>query len=95
MRIKQMTMLLALSSLFMAHTAQAFYNPHTGRWANRDPLEEDGGDNLYVINQNDAVNDIDNLGQITVTEGPQMLTTGTCGGYSPQRRAAHARAAHP
>jgi RHS repeat-associated protein len=59
-----------------------YYNPTGGRWLSRDPIQENGGCNLYVINQNDTVNDIDNLGEITVTEGPQMLTTGTCGAYS-------------
>jgi beta-glucanase (GH16 family) len=37
MRIKQTALLLALFSLFMAHNAQAFSNPHTGRWISRDP----------------------------------------------------------
>ncbi len=59
-----------------------YYNPSGGRWLTRDPLQEDGGDNLYVINENDTVNDIDYLGQITLTEGPQKLSTGTCGAYS-------------
>jgi len=29
-----------------------FYRPDFGRWLNRDPIEEEGGENLYVICQN-------------------------------------------
>jgi RHS repeat-associated protein len=32
-----------------------YYNPETGRWLNRDPMEEDGGVNLYVYSQNDPI----------------------------------------
>jgi RHS repeat-associated protein len=39
-----------------------FYNPQTGKWLNKDPLEEAGGINLYAFNTNDSVNDIDYLG---------------------------------
>jgi len=69
-----MTMLLALSSLFMAHTAQAFYNPHTGRWPNRDPLTEKGGINLYGFVRNNCINFFDILGQ---TDGETQSGDGT------------------
>ncbi len=39
-----------------------FYNPQTGKWLTKDPLEETGGINLYAFNTNDGVNDIDYLG---------------------------------
>jgi uncharacterized protein RhaS with RHS repeats len=40
-----------------------YYDPLTGRWLSRDPNEEKGGMNLYGILANNAVNQIDILGQ--------------------------------
>jgi RHS repeat-associated protein len=42
------------------------YDPATGRWLNRDPLEELGGLNLYGFNTNDALNRLDAHGQFGV-----------------------------
>jgi RHS repeat-associated protein len=39
-----------------------FYNPETGRWINRDPIEEEGGVNLYAFVRNNGVNWWDMLG---------------------------------
>ena len=39
-----------------------YYNPNLGRWINRDPIEEQGGWNLYTIVQNCTVNIVDALG---------------------------------
>ena len=39
-----------------------FYNPETGRWINRDPIEEQGGVNLYGMVSNDPINKIDPFG---------------------------------
>ncbi len=39
-----------------------FYDPGTGRWLNRDPIEEEGGINLYNFIINDAVNGSDVYG---------------------------------
>ncbi|MCL4180645.1 MAG: RHS repeat-associated core domain-containing protein [Verrucomicrobia bacterium] len=39
-----------------------YYVPGTGRWANRDPLEEKGGYNLHGMAVNDPVSKIDFLG---------------------------------
>ena len=39
-----------------------YYNPSTGRWPNRDPIEENGGLNLYGMIGNDALSRIDALG---------------------------------
>lgn len=36
-----------------------YYNPETGRWLNRDPLEELGGLNLYSFASNDGFNRVD------------------------------------
>ena len=38
------------------------YNPSLGRWINRDPIEEQGGWNLYVMVGNQIINVIDKFG---------------------------------
>ena len=43
-------------------TAQAFYNPSTGRWLSRDPIAEIGGQNLYYFVANEPVRRVDPLG---------------------------------
>jgi RHS repeat-associated protein len=43
-----------------------YYNPSTGRWMSRDPIEEEGGVNLYGMLGNNPVNAIDPLGLIKV-----------------------------
>jgi len=47
--------------------ALAFYNPQTGRWLSRDPIEEGGGPGLNVLLRNDALNKSDVLGLHEVT----------------------------
>lgn len=39
-----------------------YYQPETGRWVNRDPMGEDGGENLHVFVGNSAQNKIDSIG---------------------------------
>lgn len=39
-----------------------FYNPETGRWLGRDPVEEDGGINILSMVGNDTINRWDFLG---------------------------------
>ena len=39
-----------------------FYHPALMRWLTRDPIEEDGGVNLYAFNANNSVRYIDRLG---------------------------------
>ncbi|MFR0850634.1 RHS repeat domain-containing protein, partial [Akkermansia sp.] len=39
-----------------------YYNPADGRWINRDPVAEEGGWNLYVMINNNAISWIDILG---------------------------------
>jgi RHS repeat-associated protein len=42
-----------------------YYDPATGRWPNRDPIEEEGGLNLYAFVANTPLNWWDYLGQIS------------------------------
>jgi RHS repeat-associated protein len=39
-----------------------YYNPSAGRWLSRDPIEEEGGVNLYAMAKNDLLNRFDLLG---------------------------------
>ena len=72
--------LLAVASLFvLAHTAQAHYDPNIGRWLSRDPIVEEGGENLYGMVRNDAVNEIDVLGLV----GLYPRTPGLDGNMTP------------
>ena len=43
-----------------------YYHPQTGRWINRDPIEEEGGLNLYGFVGNNGVNNLDRMGLIPV-----------------------------
>jgi RHS repeat-associated protein len=52
----------ALLLLGGIQTASSFYNPEIGRWANRDPVGEQGGLNLYGFGINDPVNSFDPFG---------------------------------
>jgi hypothetical protein len=42
-----------------------FYNPQTGRWLSRDPIEEQGGVNLYGFVGNEPTGKCDPFGQTT------------------------------
>ena len=46
-----------------------YYDPVTGRWRSRDPIEEKGGLNLYAFVGNDVINANDYLGRETVYPG--------------------------
>jgi hypothetical protein len=48
-------------------SSQAFYNPGTGRWLSRDPINENGGVSLYASNGNDGIARWDYLGWIVGT----------------------------
>jgi uncharacterized protein RhaS with RHS repeats len=49
----------------MVYYGARYYNPATGRWISRDPLEEEGGNNLYAFNWNDPINQVDPTGLYT------------------------------
>ncbi|MBS2007159.1 MAG: hypothetical protein JST01_08965 [Cyanobacteria bacterium SZAS TMP-1] len=50
----------ARSGLYL--TMYRIYSPLLGRWLSRDPIEEDGGNNLYVYVSNMPISEIDPLG---------------------------------
>ncbi len=54
-----------------------YYSPILGRWINEDPVEEDGGNNLYAFVGNNPVTMFDALGTTTGTVGD--TTAGTSG----------------
>jgi RHS repeat-associated protein len=43
-----------------------YYNPNLGRWINRDPIEEEGGWNLYCFIQNCIINIVDHVGLVDI-----------------------------
>ncbi len=47
-----------------------YYSPALGRWLSRDPIEEQGGLNLYGFVNNDPVNKWDKLGMLGNDKGP-------------------------
>ena len=49
-----------------------YYDPVTGRWPSRDPIEEEGGVNLYGFVGNDGVNRWDLLGQKSIHDSTRV-----------------------
>lgn len=49
-----------------------FYDPVSGRWISRDPIEEAGGTNIYTILDNDPINKSDYLG-LRIALSPENL----------------------
>ena len=62
----------------MTYYGYRYYDPVTGRWPSRDPIEERGGVNLYGFVGNDGVNRLDYLG-MRIQQG-QVLDV-KCGGF--------------
>jgi RHS repeat-associated protein len=56
---------LAEKTVHVADYLYRYYDPLTGRWPSRDPIEERGGVNLYGFLGNDGVNLIDKFGMIS------------------------------
>ena len=50
----------------VAYYGYRYYDPLTGRWPSRDPIEEMGGVNLYGFLGNDGVNRLDSLGMVAL-----------------------------
>ena len=65
--IKNYILLSVVVAFFATLNVQASYDPTTGRWCSRDPIDEHGGVTLYGFVKNAPIQEIDPLG----------LTTGT------------------
>ena len=59
--------------LAAAPLAQAFYNPSTGRWLNRDPIGEVVENNLYSFVRNQPISRLDYLGHLTIKRCDEMV----------------------
>jgi len=61
---------VAMTVLLTSIHAFAVYDPGEGRWMSRDPIEEEGGLNLYAFCENNPKNSVDILGNdIYLTTG--------------------------
>lgn len=61
MLTKILVALLALFAFAEAH-AMRWYSPNTGRWFSRDPIGEEGGENIYAAFNNSPTYNIDLFG---------------------------------
>ena len=52
-----------------------YYSPELGRWLTRDPIGEEGGENLYGFVFNSTVNTIDILGKMSAWEADNIRFT--------------------
>jgi hypothetical protein len=74
MTTKQSGPILGLMlSLLLPQAGQCFYNPSTGKWLSRDPIEEDGGPNICAFAGNNAVGAADALGLWTTGGHEQII----------------------
>lgn len=64
----------ALRGVYIAKSGLRYYSPTLGRFINKDPIEEQGGLNLYGFCGNNGVNKWDYLGQAE-GEGWQYQST--------------------
>lgn len=63
MKIKcHLLLLVPLVLIATTSSSLAFYNPQTGRWLSRDPVEEEDGGNLYAFVRNRPVDRVDIFG---------------------------------
>ena len=79
MKTSQVKLLvLALLSVTLVQNAQAFYNPSTGRWLSRDPIEERGGLNLFGFVGNDAIGRHDLVGLLSIDSKAHTVKVSKC-----------------
>jgi len=65
MKVTLKVVLVGIAAVFTRTQAQAmrWYSPSTAHWLSRDPIDEEGGENLYLFCGNDSVNNWDLLGE--------------------------------
>jgi RHS repeat-associated protein len=73
MKIEMKFYIFMAALLGLLQNASGYYNPATGRWLSRDPLEEEGGMNLYASCGNDTVNQADQLGENFIAIGDRWV----------------------
>ena len=66
-------MMAACVWLLAAASASAFYNPQPGRWLNRDPIGENGGQNLEGFVFNNPISLVDSIGTFAIPMPPYPL----------------------
>jgi hypothetical protein len=62
MKTQNRKLVVLLPILLSTRMALAFYCPSTGTWPNRDPMQEQGGLNLYGFVADDPLDKVDRLG---------------------------------
>lgn len=62
-----------------SYYGQRYYNPGTGRWLSRDPIQERGGLNVYGFVGNDSINLVDAFGLYTYEDKHPDLNDGCDG----------------
>ncbi len=62
----------------MYYYGYRYYEPGTGRWPSRDPIEERGGVNLYAFVRNDPMGKWDFLGCMKSWEAIQAIPVTVC-----------------
>ena len=67
-----------VESLDWYYYGYRYYDPLSGRWPSRDPIEEDGGLNLYSMVGNDTVNSWDYLGMVDCCGGAEYDSSTEC-----------------
>jgi uncharacterized protein RhaS with RHS repeats len=68
---------LAENTVHVADYLYRYYDPLTGRWPSRDPIEEEGGMNLYGFVGNDGVGSWDYLGMYNSIVDVKILGAST------------------
>jgi len=57
----------------LVYYGKRYYSPSLGRFVNRDPIEEQGGLNLYLACVNNLVNNWDYLGQVVIIDSKYSM----------------------
>jgi hypothetical protein len=78
---RTLTLVAASCALLVAREAFAFYNPQTGRWLSRDPVQERAERTLYTFVKNDPQDKADLRGALTISHIPRAGETLPCGGF--------------
>lgn len=75
---------MAAVAFFAALNVQASYDPSTGRWFSRDPIEERGGQNLFQFAKNNPIHFFDALGHRPIKVQFNAFIPGRLGSWLPE-----------